>query len=71
MANSEKLRFKSKFVLMKIGHDLKEKFSDTVEAATPETLDVIAEMIPDHEDKEAVIPLMNVHYVPHVEDILV
>ncbi|GJD46949.1 hypothetical protein AFCDBAGC_4834 [Methylobacterium cerastii] len=70
MSNANDLEFKSTFVLMKIGHDLKESLEDTVEALIPEPLEAVAAEIQDKDTGKSVIPLNNIRYAPHDDDTL-
>lgn len=71
MSSISDLGFKSTFVLMKIGHNLKDSLADTVEAPIPEPLVAVATEIPDRDPEISVIPLNNVRYIPHDDEPLV
>lgn len=71
MSSINDLGFKSKFVLMKVGHDLAESLGETVEAPIPEALETVAAKIPNKEPENSVIPLTNVRYSPHDDEPLV
>ena len=62
MSLHDQLGFESPLVLMKIGYELREKLSDSLEAPVPGELEPLIERIAEREQPRNVLTLDSSHY---------